>query len=934
MAGIPSVAVEVAFDGGPFSSSYTWTDITDYVEGFQVQRGRNDELGSIESGTLSLTLDNSDGRFTPGKVTFTNNLAAQSTVTVDLSGRANNSLVHEWVMTGLDPDGLTRVVSERIWTNGPRVSCYFSLKWQDASSNTLKWVIGTRFVADSYQAVYTHMEAPPTGATQCRVQIWADTYPDGNTAVTFNGDSQSWKKAAPYYPNVLPRRRVRVRPANVTPKDVSTGGDITRSSAQFSTSHASGQSNSWVLYPKSGAGAVRVDFGNNGSADFASGVRCGFFSGGKPVGLAKVVAGQPYSVGAQIRLGATSPSLQVKVRIRWYDVNGSLISVSAGGSAWSLQNGVYVPISNLNQYSPTGAVWAGIEVGTTGGDGPNGYLMVDELQLEQGATLSSWTPGGSIFHGYIEKWPVSSGGLTAEVAVTAVDGLGILGTTELLRPMQQAIVTSDPVGYWTLGDPVGSTSLVNLADDTKPAKLVASKYGGATPLLGATSIVSRDDTTCYSLANVSSNTGTVVDICDGGKRTYPLGTDLTVAFWTMPTRPSAGSYVTLFEAWDDTSNRLISLRLDSSGYLYGEAGWTDLNSVTVNTSWNSNALSSSVPSFIVARISNKDFRLFVNGNDSASGSTTGGADIRDMKWASLGGAQAGSIYTEYSNGRHGHLAVWDRALTTTEISDFWKLGAGTALTELESARISRLATYAGFTGDYIYDAGMSTVQEPSWDTGATALDEIQTTAADAAGYAFIDGDGRLTYHSRVRRQSAAVRYTLGDTSGLPYEPGLSFVMDEAKILNEVTYKRTNGIAGTVRNADSVATYGRKSTSIERRITLDSEIQDAAYSLLNTYATPGVRCDQVTLNASATPGLFLIALGVEVGDRITLADLPTAAPDSSADFYVEAVNIQASADGGTPEWTATLSLSPASASDVWLLEDPILGRIDRTAVLAY
>jgi hypothetical protein len=132
----------------------------------------------------------------------------------------------------------------------------------------------------------------------------------------------------------------------------------------------------------------------------------------------------------------------------------------------------------------------------------------------------------------------------------------------------------------------------------------------------------------------------------------------------------------------------------------------------------------------------------------------------------------------------------------------------------------------------------------------------------------------------------------------------------------------------------VATYGRKSTSIERRITLDSEIQDAAYSLLNTYATPGVRCDQVTLNASATPGLFLIALGVEVGDRITLADLPTAAPDSSADFYVEAVNIQATADGGTPEWTATLSLSPASASDVWLLEDPILGRIDRTAVLAY
>jgi hypothetical protein len=105
-------------------------------------------------------------------------------------------------------------------------------------------------------------------------------------------------------------------------------------------------------------------------------------------------------------------------------------------------------------------------------------------------------------------------------------------------------------------------------------------------------------------------------------------------------------------------------------------------------------------------------------------------------------------------------------------------------------------------------------------------------------------------------------------------------------------------------------------------------------LLNTYADPMVRCDSVTLKASATPGLFLVALGVEVGDRVTLTDLPTAAPDTELDFYVEAIDTDVSVSGGTLEWVTTLSLSPADGSDVWVLEDSTLGRLDRTAVLAY
>ena len=40
-------------------------DITDYVESFYIDRGKNQEQGNNQAGTLDVTLDNEDKRFTP-----------------------------------------------------------------------------------------------------------------------------------------------------------------------------------------------------------------------------------------------------------------------------------------------------------------------------------------------------------------------------------------------------------------------------------------------------------------------------------------------------------------------------------------------------------------------------------------------------------------------------------------------------------------------------------------------------------------------------------------------------------------------------------------------------------------------------------------------------------------------------------------------------
>lgn len=68
---MPDVRVEVAFDSGVLTpaADRTWTDVSSYVE-FQeeitIVRGRENESATTSPSSCSVTLDNRDGRFTPG----------------------------------------------------------------------------------------------------------------------------------------------------------------------------------------------------------------------------------------------------------------------------------------------------------------------------------------------------------------------------------------------------------------------------------------------------------------------------------------------------------------------------------------------------------------------------------------------------------------------------------------------------------------------------------------------------------------------------------------------------------------------------------------------------------------------------------------------------------------------------------------------------
>lgn len=76
MAALPTVTVEIGFDSGGSRqsigtaySSLSWTDVTAYVlakVGVSFQRGRAEAGQSASAGQLTVSFDNTDGRFTPG----------------------------------------------------------------------------------------------------------------------------------------------------------------------------------------------------------------------------------------------------------------------------------------------------------------------------------------------------------------------------------------------------------------------------------------------------------------------------------------------------------------------------------------------------------------------------------------------------------------------------------------------------------------------------------------------------------------------------------------------------------------------------------------------------------------------------------------------------------------------------------------------------
>lgn len=290
--------------------------------------------------------------------------------------------------------------------------------------------------------------------------------------------------------------------------------------------------------------------------------------------------------------------------------------------------------------------------------------------------------------------------------------------------------------------------------------------------------------------------------------------------------------------------------------------------------------------------------------------------------------------------------------------------------ELSGARIARVLTAAHWpestpqTGGYwalgtsalgvddvlsygipetVIDAGRSLVQAVTFEEGSgqSALAHIQEVAAAERGLFFIDAQGRAVFQDRFARYGAVSAVTFTDnlislsSTRLQYRDLLP-EFDVEQLANEVIVTRTGGTPQTARDTASIARYGRRTLTLSLPLTTDEEALDRAAFELTLRKEPRLEFTRLTVKPQAQPAAWPFALGLELGDRVTIERTP----DSVASIVPETINregfVEAIQHDLTPnEWITSFQLSPADAyGRFWALSSSALDDATNPTMLAY
>jgi hypothetical protein len=534
-------------------------------------------------------------------------------------------------------------------------------------------------------------------------------------------------------------------------------------------------------------------------------------------------------------------------------------------------------------------------------------------------------PRAYLFTGYVEEWPVewpNASVNNSAAVVTAVDRFKRLGVVNSLRSvLEQEILADHPAAYYTLGEPSGSLTAGDTSKDVVNALITATQFGtGGAINFGAGTGPGNDGLSAAVFAPVDVLNGQFLSGQTPSSFDSPTGATLEAFINTPP--GTKGTVVRIQSALDNYLE--IALAFGDGSVMLKR-----------NTNGGIFAISNSgIPSVsdgqthhvaITADVTGGHIIIYVDGNAAATAS--GGLTPIAATSIMIGGASPGADYG-CLNGTISHVAVFRSVLSAARILAHAQAGLTGFAGERSDQRIARIAGYIGIpTGEQSLDTGLSTSIASVPISGLAPLQAMQDVADTEGGLLFMAGDGTLTFQSRAHRYNAASVLTLvGDS----IDPAARFVKNDAYLVNDATVSRPGGITFRAINQASINDHGPARITPTLLTTSDNEVVDAANWKVNEHAVPAQRLPAMIVDLLTNPTLIPSVLGLRLSDRITTAGLPTQAPASSLDMFVEgwAMTI------GTSGWPVTFNLSPAGSSGVWQLDSSTYSVLDSTTRLAY
>jgi hypothetical protein len=271
----------------------------------------------------------------------------------------------------------------------------------------------------------------------------------------------------------------------------------------------------------------------------------------------------------------------------------------------------------------------------------------------------------------------------------------------------------------------------------------------------------------------------------------------------------------------------------------------------------------------------------------------------------------------------GHLAIYPSNALPMEIINRVAFGltgerAGTRITRVCAEEDVRVT---------VTDAAGSTTMGPQ--IRGTLLQVLRDCEAADLGV-LAESGWNLAYQSRAERYNAPVAMTIDYTSGTlaTIEP----TDDDQRLRNKWTVTRTNGSSATATDQPCIDLHGLYADTATVNVQSDTQVQHVANWLVHRGITDDLRWPNIGLHLDNIAGRQMIAtwMGVQVGSRVQITNLPTQVVADTVDVFVEGITQTV-----TPlTWTATMMTTPASPFNIFTLGDTSLGRLDSdTSTLA-
>ncbi|MEK9524713.1 hypothetical protein MIU24_35925 [Streptomyces venezuelae] len=541
------------------------------------------------------------------------------------------------------------------------------------------------------------------------------------------------------------------------------------------------------------------------------------------------------------------------------------------------------------------------------------------------STGKVWTPAvnasisnrNKLFSGVISSWPTrwDVSGRDVWVSVEASGTLRRLGqgTKALASTLRRRLASYSPLAYWPCEEDDGASQAYSPITGVAPLAVTGFDFGQDDSLGGSAALPSvAPGGTLRGRVPTPAVATNVWALC----MIYRIDGTPPVAEQEMLSWTATGT----IRRWRITmgTSGVHLLGYDATGALYLDSAIAPISG-TLDGDWH-----------------RLEFTAQQSGGNISY--TIGWTRIGGGSTVSLPGSIAGTVGavtqvdTTFGPGipgiRVGHITAWSAASIAAayDSADHGFTG------ETATTRMARLATEESRT---VALSVYTDPAAPSAALGAQRPADLLTLLQDCA-----DADGGILYESKVDASLAyrdlrtlynqTPRMTLSYTAEGEIGPPLEPIDDDQKSRNDITVTRSAGSsARSVQETGPMSTaappngIGVYDDSVTLNLADDSQPPQIAGWRLHLGTWDEARYPSVRLMLHAAPHLIPAFLGLTVGDRIRLTNLPAWLPPGPVDLIVQGWSQVLD----LYTWDVVLNCTPAGPWNVGVLNDSERGRLD-------